>query len=448
MAKVLIANRGEIAVRVIRSLRELGIRSVAVYSTGDRDSLHVSLADEAYAIGDAPSVDSYLDIEKIINAAKHSKSTAIHPGYGFLAESHEFAKRVEEEGLIFIGPSWETIKSLGDKSQAKARVSDLGLPVIPGSDGPLKDYSQARKIAEEIGYPVLIKAVSGGGGRGMRIVENEYDLKKNFQQAKQEAASAFNDSRLYMEKFIPRARHIEVQVLGDGNGGAVHLYERDCSIQRKHQKLIEEAPALAINEETRTYITELTAQVVSGLKYAGAGTIEFLYVENDNQFYFMEMNTRIQVEHTISEEITGIDIIKQQIYVALYNELTISQKDVGRNGFALEVRINAEDSSRNFMPTPGKIDRLHFGLGRNIRVDTHVYAGYEVPRFYDSMIAKIIVTADNRENAIDRMKRVLDETVIEPIATNLDFQRYIMAHPKYRANQLDIHFLEDNKLID
>lgn len=448
MTKVLIANRGEIAVRIIRTLKELSMTSIAIYSEGDRDSLHVSLADEAYCIGPSRSADSYLNMDIVITAAKISGADAIHPGYGFLSEVPEFAKRCEEEGLIFIGPSAETMSTMGDKAQARATVEELGLPVVPGSDGLVSSLDEAKKLAEKIGFPLLFKAVAGGGGKGMRLVYNADQLPTLYNAAKKEARGAFDDDRLYMEKYIDFARHIEVQLLGDGKGNAIHLFERDCSIQRNNQKLIEEAPAVILDEETREYITELSAKVVRELKYSGAATIEFLYLEDEKQFYFMEMNTRIQVEHPVTEAITGIDIIEQQIEVACNGGLTITQEDVQRNGFALEVRVNAENPTHNFLPSPGPINQLHFALGRNIRVDTHLYTGYEIPSFYDSMIGKIIVHATNRDRAIKRMQRVLDETVIGPIDTNLDFQRFIMGHPKYEANDFDIKFLERNKIIE
>lgn len=448
MTKVLIANRGEIAVRIIRTLKELSIKSIAVYSEGDRSSLHVSLADEAYCIGPSRSADSYLNIDNVITAAKISGADAIHPGYGFLSEVPEFAKRCEEEGLIFIGPSAETMSTMGDKAQARATVEELGLPVVPGSDGLVDSLDEAKELAEVIGFPLLFKAVAGGGGKGMRLVYNADQLPSLYKAAKKEAKGAFDDDRLYMEKYIDFARHIEVQLLGDGKGNAIHLFERDCSIQRNNQKLIEEAPAEVLNEETRTYITELSAKVIRDLNYAGAATIEFLYVEEEKQFYFMEMNTRIQVEHPITEAITGIDIIEQQIEVACNHGLTITQNDVQRDGFALEVRVNAENPTHNFLPSPGPINQLHFALGRAVRIDSHLYTGYTIPPYYDSMIGKIIVHATNRNRAIKRMQRVLDEIVIGPIDTTLDFQRFIMGHPKYEANNVDIKFLERNKIIE
>jgi len=448
MTKVLIANRGEIAVRIIRTLKELSIESVAVYSEGDRSSLHVSLADEAYNIGPSPSAESYLNIDRILTAASISGADAIHPGYGFLSEVPEFAKRCEEEGFTFIGPSAETMQTMGDKSKARATVSELGLPVVPGSKRLVNSLAEAKQLAEEISFPLLFKAVAGGGGKGMRLVHNVEQLPKLYKDAKKEAKGAFDDNRLYMEKYINDARHIEVQLLGDGFGDAVHLFERDCSIQRNNQKLIEEAPATILDEKARTYITELSAKIIRDLHYRGAATIEFLYVKEKNQFYFMEMNTRIQVEHPITEAITGIDIVKQQLEIAFNQRLTIKQEDVQKQGFALEVRVNAENPTHNFLPSPGPVNQLHFALGRTVRIDSHLYTGYSIPPYYDSMIGKIIVHATTRKRAIKRMQRILDETVIGPIDTNLNFQRFIMGHPKYESNDFDIKFLERNKIIE
>jgi len=448
MTKVLIANRGEIAVRIIRTLRELSIKSVAVYSEGDRESLHVVLADEAYNIGPSRSAESYLNIDSVLTAAKISGADAIHPGYGFLSEVPEFAKRCEEAGFTFIGPSAETMQIMGDKAKARATVSELGLPVVPGSDGLVNSLDEAKQLAEGIGFPLLFKAAAGGGGKGMRLVWSAEQLPKLYKNAKKEAKTAFNDDRLYMEKYINYARHIEVQLLGDGLGDAIHLFERDCSIQRNNQKLIEEAPATILDKETRTYITELSAKIIRDLNYEGAATIEFLYIEEERQFYFMEMNTRIQVEHPITEAITGIDIVEQQLEIAFNQRLTIKQEDVKKQGFALEVRLNAESPTHHFLPSPGQVEQLHFSLGRTVRVDSHLYTGYSIPPYYDSMIGKIIVFATNRERAIKRMQRVLDETVISPIDTNLDFQRFIMGHPKYESNDFDIKFLERNKIIE
>ena len=448
MKKVLIANRGEIAVRIIRTLKEMNIASVAVYSSGDRDSLHVALADEAYCIGGPKSAESYLNIDNILQAALMAKADAVHPGYGFLSETPEFAKRTEELGLIFIGPAPETMEKMGDKSMARQTMEEAGVPVIPGSDGIVKSKDEVKKLAETITYPIVIKAVSGGGGKGMRFAHSDEDVDKLYDEAKKEAKSSFNDDRLYIEKYIPKARHIEIQVIGDGKGDAIHLFERDCSIQRNNQKLLEEAPATILSESERADITETTREAIARLNYRGAGTIEYLYVAAEKRFYFIEMNTRVQVEHTVSEEVTGIDIIKAQINVAFNNDIGITQDEVKLSGHAIEARINAEDPDNRFMPSPGKIDKVHFGLGRNVRVDTHIYNGYSIPPYYDSMIAKIIVKADNRKDALFKLKLVLGETVIEPIKTNLDFQHYLTGHPKVLENDYDIKFIHTENIIE
>lgn len=448
MKKVLIANRGEIAVRIIRTLKEMNIASVAVYSSGDRDSLHVALADEAYCIGGPKSADSYLNIDNILQAALIAKADAVHPGYGFLSETPEFAKRTETLGMIFIGPSPETIEKMGDKSMARQTMKKAGVPVIPGSDGIVKSKNEVKKLAEEITYPIVIKAVSGGGGKGMRFAHSDEDVDKLYEEAKKEAKSSFNDDRLYIEKYIPKARHIEIQVIGDGKGGAIHLFERDCSIQRNNQKLLEEAPATILSDSERADITEKTRQAIARLNYRGAGTIEYLYVAQEKRFYFIEMNTRVQVEHTVSEEVTGIDIIRAQINVAFNNDIGITQDEVKLSGHAIEARINAEDPDNRFMPSPGKIGKVHFSLGRNVRVDTHIYNGYAISPYYDSMIAKIIVKADNRKDALFKLKLVIGETVIEPIKTNLDFQYYLAGHPKVLENDYDIKFLHTENIIE
>lgn len=447
MKKVLIANRGEIAVRIIRTLKENQMRSIAIYSEADRNSLHVALADEAYCIGPASSQESYLNIDRILTAAKISRADAIHPGYGFLAESPKFAERCEEEGIIFIGPTAETMRKMGDKAEAKKTVEAIGLPVVPGSQGVIASIDEAWEVVEEIGIPFVFKAVAGGGGKGLRLVDTSEGLEKAYLDAKKEADAAFDDDRLYMEKYIDYARHIEVQLLGDGKGNSLHLYERDCSIQRNNQKLIEESPAQVLTEENRQYITTLSAKVMQEINYRGAATIEFLYIESEAQFYFMEMNTRIQVEHPVTEMITGVCIVTEQLKVAFDQCLSIKQEDIKRQGFAIEVRINAENPSQNFRPAPGEIKQLQFGLGHSVRVDSHLYLGYKIPSYYDSMIAKIIVFGNTRQIAIERMKRVLDETIIGPIDTNLDFQRFILDHPAYQANQLDNKFLERYKII-
>lgn len=447
MTKVLVANRGEIAVRIIRTLKEKKIKSVAIYSTADKDSLHVALADESYCIGPASSNESYLDIDKVLMVAKLSEADAIHPGYGFLAENEEFVKRCQNEGFKFIGPSGRLISLMGNKAKARDTVGANGLPVIPGSEGPVKSGAEGLKIARKIGFPVVVKAVSGGGGKGMRLIREEKEFQRLFSEARQEARSSFNDSRVYVERYIPNARHIEVQILGDGKGQAIHLFERDCSIQNNNQKLIEEAPATILDEKTRKYITELTAEVMGKLHYESAGTVEYLYVEEEKKFYFMEMNTRIQVEHTITESITGVDIVEQQLEVAFNGHLTVKQKDIEINGVAIEVRINAQDPKNQFMPSPGKIEKLHFSQGHNIRIDTHIYNGYTISPHYDAMIAKIITHGETRKSAIAKMRRVLNETVIGPMPNNIDFQAFIMDHPNYQANHFNTHFLKTNHLI-
>lgn len=448
MKKVLIANRGEIAVRIIRTLREMNIRSVAVYSTADKDSLHVSLADEAYCIGPAKSNESYLNINRILAAAEISEADAIHPGYGFLSETPDFAKRCEDNDIIFIGPTSEIMKKMGDKAEARSTMKAAGVPVIPGSEGVIDSLDEVKEVVEAIGLPIVIKAVSGGGGKGMRFVHDEESLEKSYKEAKKEAKNAFDDDRIYVEKYIPKARHIEVQVVGDGKGDAVHLYERDCSIQRNNQKLIEEAPAHILSSDSRAFITETTRDAIAELNYGGAGTVEYLYIEEEDKFYFIEMNTRVQVEHTVTEEITGVDIVRLQVEVALFNELNITQEDINIDGFAIETRINAEDPEKNFQPAPGQIELLHFSLGRNVRLDTAVYPGYKIPPNYDSMIAKVIVSGTDRQEAIIKMTQVLDETVIGPLKTNLDFQYYLMQHPNYINNIVDIKFLARNKIIE
>lgn len=448
MKKVLIANRGEIAVRIIRTLREMNIRSVAVYSTADKDSLHVSLADEAYCIGPAKSNESYLNINRILAAAEISEADAIHPGYGFLSETPDFAKRCEDNDIIFIGPTSEIMKKMGDKAEARSTMKAAGVPVIPGSEGVIDSLDEVKEVVEAIGLPIVIKAVSGGGGKGMRFVHDEESLEKSYKEAKKEAKNAFDDDRIYVEKYIPKARHIEVQVVGDGKGDAVHLYERDCSIQRNNQKLIEEAPAHILSSDSRAFITETTRDAIAELNYGGAGTVEYLYIEEEDKFYFIEMNTRVQVEHTVTEEITGVDIVRLQVEVALFNELNITQEDINIDGFAIETRINAEDPEKNFQPAPGQIELLHFSLGRNVRLDTAVYPGYKIPPNYDSMIAKVIVSGTDRREAIIKMTQVLDETVIGPLKTNLDFQYYLMQHPNYIDNIVDIKFLTRNKIIE
>ncbi len=438
--KLLIANRGEIALRILRACRELRIKTVAVHSTADRDLKHVRLADEAVCIGPASSALSYLNIPAIISAAELTHSTAIHPGYGFLSENANFAEQVENSGFIFIGPRAETIRMMGDKIKAIETMKAAGVPTIPGSDGPLTD-DEARnfKIAKKIGYPVIIKASGGGGGRGMRVVHEEKDLIKSIQMTQAEAKAAFANGIVYMEKFLQKPRHIEVQVLGDGEGHAVHLGERDCSMQRRHQKVLEEAPAPGITPKQREKIGKLCVKACEEMKYRGAGTFEFLY--EDKHFYFIEMNTRVQVEHPVTEMITGIDIVKEQLRIAAGKQLSIKQKDVQIKGHAMECRINAEDP-KTFIPCPGKVQIYHAPGGPGVRVDSHLYSGYTVPPNYDSMIGKIITYARSREAAIARMENALMETVVDGIKTNIPLHEKILKDAGFRKGSTSIHYLE------
>lgn len=443
LEKLLIANRGEIALRILRACRELGIQTVAAYSTADRDLKHVLLADESVCIGPPPSTESYLNVPAIISAAEITDADAIHPGYGFLSENADFAERVESSGFIFVGPNAEVIRTMGDKVAAITEMKAAGIPCVPGSDGPLTtDNAKNLRMAKEIGYPVIIKAAGGGGGRGMRVVHNERNLLDSINTTKTEAAAAFANDVVYMEKFLQNPRHVEVQVLSDTHGNAVHLAERDCSVQRRHQKVIEEAPGPGLTEKERKFIGQRCVDACKRIGYRGAGTFEFLYEEGE--FYFIEMNTRVQVEHPITELITNVDIVKEQLRIAAGKELSITQKDIEVRGHAFECRINAEDA-RNFMPSPGKITRYHAPGGPGVRVDSHVYAGYTVPPNYDSMIGKLIVHAEDRATAIERMLGALSEMVIEGIRTNLDLHRDILHDPDFRKGGVNIHFLE-NKL--
>lgn len=447
MKKVLIANRGEIAVRIIRTLKEMSIKSVAIYSVADKESLHVALADESFCVGPSQSIKSYLDMDSIITIALERKVDAIHPGYGFLSENSEFARKCEDNEIAFIGPSAKIISEMGDKSKAREIMQSIGIPIIPGSKSVINDVKSLEYVTKEIGFPVVIKAASGGGGKGMRVVHKEEMLIDLYKECMREAEASFGDSRMYVEKYIPRARHIEIQIIGDGKGKVIHLYDRDCSIQRNNQKMIEEAPASILNQQERDAICNLTSQAISKLNYRGVGTVEYLYVEDTREFFFMEMNTRLQVEHTISEEVTGVDIVKVQIAVANNQELSLNQEDISLDGYSIQCRINAEDPKNSFKPTPGIVNKLHFGLGRNSRIDTHVYSGYEMPVYYDSLLAKIIVKGHSRKNAINRMKVVLEETVMEPIVTNLDFQYQLLNNDNYFKNNISISFLEENNLI-
>ena len=441
--KILIANRGEIALRVIRTCREMGIKSVAVYSTADADSLHVRFADEAVCIGPPPSKDSYLKIPNIIAAAEITNADAIHPGYGFLSENAKFSKICAEHGIKFIGASPEMIEKMGDKASAKATMKAAGVPTVPGSDGLIQSLEHAKKTAAEIGYPVMLKATAGGGGRGMRDVWKEEDLEKALDSAMQEAGAAFGNDAMYMEKLIVDPRHIEIQIVGDQYGKACHLSERDCSIQRRHQKLTEETPSPFMTEDLRKRMGEAAVKAAEFIKYEGAGTIEFL-VDKDRNFYFMEMNTRIQVEHPITEQVIDYDLIREQILVA--SGVPLSGKNYTPKLHAIECRINAEDPYNDFRPSPGKITTLHAPGGHGVRLDTHVYSGYVIPPNYDSMIAKLITTAQTREEAIAKMRRALDEFVVEGVKTTIPFHLQLMDDPNYLAGNYTTKFMEDFKM--
>jgi acetyl-CoA carboxylase, biotin carboxylase subunit len=437
--KILIANRGEIALRIIRTCREMGIRTVAVYSTADRESLHVKFADEAVCIGPAPSRQSYLNIPAIISAAEVTGADAIHPGYGFLSENAEFSRICAEYGIKFIGASADQINSMGDKATAKATMKASGVPVIPGSDGLIDTVEEAKELAKQIVYPVIIKATAGGGGRGMRIIRHEDEFEKHWDSAKMESAAAFGNDGLYMEKYVEEPRHIEIQVVGDQFGKVCHLSERDCSIQRRHQKLCEETPSPALTPELRERMGEAAIKGAAAIRYEGAGTIEFL-VDKNGDFYFMEMNTRIQVEHPITEEVTDFDLIKEQIKVAA--GIPISGKNYYPKLFALECRINAEDPANNFRPSPGKITNLHLPGGHGVRIDSHVYSGYTIPPNYDSMIAKVIVSGQSREEVLLRMKRALQEFVIEGIKTTIPFHIKLMDDEGFKSGKFTTAFME------
>lgn len=438
--KVVIANRAEIALRIERACRELGIKTVAVHSTADANQKHVLLADETVCIGPAPSMDSYLNMPAIISAAEVTDAVAIHPGYGFLSENADFAERVASSGFTFIGPPPEVIRLLGDKISAIQVMKEAGVPTVPGSDGPLEeDPDENIRIAREIGYPVIIKAAGGGGGRGMRVVHTEASLLNAITVTRSEAQAAFGNDMVYLEKFLERPRHIEFQVLADTFGNAVHLYDRDCSMQRRHQKIIEEAPAPGITTEQREEMGERCAEACREVGYASAGTFEFLY--QDGQFYFIEVNTRLQVEHTVTEMITGVDLVIEQLRIAAGEKLSFSQEDISLRGHAIECRINAEDP-KDFTPSPGQIELWHPPGGPGIRVDSHLYSGYTVPPFYDSMIAKVIACGDNRKSAIARMRTALNEMVIDGIKTNIVLHQEIFQHAAFKAGGTDIHYLE------
>ena len=439
--KVLIANRGEIALRILRACKELDIQTVAVYSTADKDLKHVLLADEAVCIGPHPSINSYLNIPAIISAAELTHSDAIHPGYGFLSENADFADQVEKSGFIFIGPRVENIRVMGDKVAAIEAMQNSGVPCVPGSNGALDNNAKrSLKIAKEIGLPIIIKASGGGGGRGMRVVESEENLASSIELTKTEALSFFGNDEVYMEKFLTTPRHIEVQVLADQHGNTIHLGERDCSMQRRHQKVVEEAPAPGISQKLRNKIGSICSEACKKINYRGAGTFEFLF-DND-EFYFIEMNTRVQVEHPVTEMITGVDIVREQILIAGGDKLSLTQDQVQIKGHAIECRINAEDPI-TFMPSPGKITQYHAAGGLGVRIDSHIYNGYNVPPYYDSMIGKVITFGDKRANAIIKMQNALDEMVIDGIKTNIPLQRKIMADKVFRKGGMNIHYLEE-----
>jgi acetyl-CoA carboxylase biotin carboxylase subunit len=438
--KVLIANRGEIALRIHRACHEMGIKTVAVHSTADTDAMHVRLADEAVCIGPPPATDSYLNIPNIISAAEISHADAIHPGYGFLSENARFAEIVESHGIIWIGPKPEHIRTMGDKVEAKRTAAKLGLPLVPGSDGPVEGIEEARAVARETGYPVLIKAASGGGGRGMKVVHSEDQLEAQMMQARNEAKSAFGDDTVYMEKYLGNPRHIEFQVFGDGKGEAVHLGERDCSLQRRHQKVLEEAPSPVIRGDERDRMGGIVAKAMAEMGYRGAGTIEFLY--ENGEFFFIEMNTRLQVEHPVTEMITGIDLVREQIRIAAGEKLSCKQDQITFRGHAIECRINAEDP-KTFAPSPGTVKAYVAPGGMHVRVDSGLYGGYKVPPYYDSMIAKLIVYGSNRERCIMRLRRALEEYVIEGMKTTIPLHQALIRDPEFLEGEYTIKWLEE-----
>ncbi len=443
--KILIANRGEIALRIIRACRELGIKTVAVYSEADRYALHVRFADEAVCIGPPPSKESYLNIPRLVAASEVTNADAIHPGYGFLAENASFAEICSTSGITFIGPDPNAITKMGDKALAKETMRNAGVPVVPGSDGVIAEFKEAKRIAEDIGFPVILKATAGGGGRGMRIVREGGELENAFKTASHEAEAAFGNPSLYVEKFIEQPRHVEIQVMGDKHGNVVHFGERDCSIQRRHQKLVEESPSPALTPEIRAAMGAAAVKGAKSVNYLGAGTIEFLLDKNKN-FYFMEMNTRIQVEHPVTEEVYGIDLVRMQIQMALGERLKNAQ--LKPQWHAMECRINAEDPEHDFRPSPGRITDLHLPGGIGVRIDSHIYTGYDVPPYYDSLIGKLIVRAKTREEAINRMRHALDEFIVEGIKTSVPFHKKLMDDERFRRGEFDTGFLEKFKFTD
>ncbi len=438
--KVLIANRGEIALRILRACKEMGIQTVAVHSQADAELMHVRLADESVCIGPAPSTESYLNVPAIISAAEITNTTAIHPGYGFLAENADFADQVEKSGFTFVGPKADTIRLMGDKVSAIAAMKKAGVPTVPGSDGPLTDDDERTlEIARKIKYPVIVKAAAGGGGRGMRVVHNEAALLNSVKVTRSEAAAAFGSDVVYIEKFLQKPRHVEIQVIADGQGHAIHLGDRDCSLQRRHQKVIEEAPAPGIPEDVRAEVAKSCVDACIEIGYRGAGTFEFLY--EDGGFYFIEMNTRVQVEHPVTEMITGVDIVKEQLRIAAGLPLSLTQDEVTFNGHAFECRINAEDP-RSFLPSPGKVAHFHAPGGLGVRVDSHLYGGYTVPPFYDSLIAKLITYGEDRETALARMRQALDELVVDGIRTNTALHQDLVRDKSFQSGGVSIHYLE------
>ncbi|WP_321373952.1 acetyl-CoA carboxylase biotin carboxylase subunit [uncultured Draconibacterium sp.] len=442
--KILIANRGEIAIRVMRTCRELDIETVAIYSEADRTSLHVRYAHEAYYVGKAPSSESYLNVDKIIEIAKASGADAIHPGYGFLSENADFARRCTDEGIIFIGPSPEVIIQMGDKIQARDAMTAAGIPVVPGTDGEIKSEEEALEVIKSIGLPVMIKASAGGGGKGMRLVKNESEVVSAVRAARSEAKSAFGDDAVYIEKYITSPHHIEFQILADQHGNTVHLFERECSVQRRHQKMIEETPSPLMTQELRDEMGRSAVEAAKAVNYVGAGTIEFL-VDNDLNYYFLEMNTRLQVEHPITERVTGIDLVKQQIYVAEGRELEFGQNDLKQKGHAIECRVYAEDPDNNFMPSAGKVYKISAPLGLGVRTDGYVYEGYEIPIYYDPMISKLIVWGKTRDEAIARMRRALYEYKITGVKTSIKMLERVMNNENFIAGNYDTHFIEKNQ---
>ena len=442
--KILIANRGEIAVRIIRACREMGIETVAVYSEADRDSLHTLLADEAICIGPAPSTESYLDMERIISATVAMKADAIHPGFGFLSENARFAELCAKCNIKFIGPSADIINKMGNKSEARKTMMEAGVPVVPGSKEPVYTAKEALVLAQSVGFPVMIKASSGGGGKGMRISRGAEDFEANFNQAQMESVKGFSDDTMYIEKYIEQPRHIEFQILADSYGNVVHLGERDCSIQRRHQKVLEESPSVAISDDLRRRMGETAVKAAKAVGYVNAGTIEFL-LENNDAFYFMEMNTRIQVEHPVTEWVTGIDLIKEQIRIADGQKLSFTQQDIEINGHAIECRINAENPEKGFRPSPGTITDLHLPGGKGIRVDSAIYSGCSISPYYDSMVAKLIVWAKNRDEAIQKMQSALGEVIIEGIDTNVDYLYELLNNPVYQSGEFNVNFIDTIK---